>query len=72
MTQEKALLVMTLVARRSSAWAHDLICSMPITSEFSDEAAQRYVRDIMDAIAILTDQDRGNWVSGVKPVQNDQ
>ena len=64
MKQEKALLVMTLVARRSSAWAHDVVTSMPINEgEVSDESIRRYTKEIMEALAILTDPDRGNWVS---------
>lgn len=60
MTQEKALLVMTLVARRSTAWAHDIICSHSINDGvISDDAIQRYTRDIMEALAILADPERG-------------
>lgn len=58
MRREKALLVMTLVARRSSAWAHDIITGGP--SDVRDEAIQRYARDVMDALAILTDPERGD------------
>ena len=55
---------MTLVARRSSAWAHDIVTSGPINNgEVSDDAMQRYARDIMEALTILTDPDRGNWVA---------
>lgn len=64
MKQEKALLVMTLIARRSTAWAHDIVCSSSISNgEVSDEAMQRYASDIMNALAILTDPERGNWVT---------
>jgi hypothetical protein len=61
MNREKALLVMTLVARRSSAWAHDVITGGG--GEVSGDAIQRYEKDITDALAILADPDRGNWVS---------
>jgi len=59
MKQEKALLVMTLVARRSTAWAHDILCSSSINDgKVSDDAIQRYSRDIMEALTILTDPER--------------
>jgi hypothetical protein len=62
--QAKALLVMTLVARRSAAWAHDVVTSGPINDgEVSDDAIQRYAKDIMDALTILTDPERGNWAA---------
>lgn len=54
---------MTLVARRSSAWAHDIIAGAPadlVKGEVRDEAIQRYAKDIMDALAILTDPERGD------------
>lgn len=60
MKQEKALLVMTLIARRSATWAHDIVCSSPINNgEVSDDAMQRYSKDIMEALAILNDPERG-------------
>lgn len=51
-------MVMTLVARRSSAWAHDVITGG--RSDVRDEAIQRYAKDITDALAILTDPERGD------------
>lgn len=65
MRQEKVLLVMSLIARRSSAWMHDVVCSTPIShGEVSDDAVQRFTNDIKEALAILTDPERGQWVVG--------
>lgn len=64
MKQEKALLVMSLVARRSAAWAHDIVTTMPINQgEVSDESMGRFKKEITDALAILDDPDRALWVS---------
>lgn len=62
MKQSKALLVMTLVARRSAMWAHDVVTSTPINNgEVSDDAIERYTKEITEALAILTDPRRGNF-----------
>lgn len=54
MKEAKALLVMSLVARRSSAWMHDIVCTSSISDgEVGDDAVQRYTKDIMDALAIF-------------------
>lgn len=72
MKRAKALLVMTLVARRSSSWAHDVITGG--AGDVSDDAIQRYTRDIMEALTILTDQDRGNWIDPIEQLggENDR
>lgn len=55
--REKALLVMTLVARRSSAWAHDIVSGSPISDgTVSDDAVSRYAKDIMEALTVLTER----------------
>jgi len=75
MKEAKALLVMTLIARRSSAWAHDIMCSRPINNgEVSDDAMQRFTNDIRDALDILTDPERGNFSadSPSKPTPEDE
>jgi hypothetical protein len=73
MKEAKALLVMTLIARRSSAWAHDIICSRPINDgEVSDDAMLRFANDIRDALDILTDPERGNFSEPEEPTNGSE
>lgn len=66
MKRAKALLIMTLIARRSSAWAHDVVTSCQ--PEISDDAIQRYTRDITEALAILNNPERGNWIDAIEQI----
>lgn len=60
MDEETALLAMTLIARRASSWAHDVICSRSISDgKFSDDAVDRFRRDITEALAILDCKQEG-------------
>lgn len=62
MKESKALLVMSLIARRSSSWMHDIITSRSINQgEVSEDAMRRFAKDITDALAIIDEPDRGNW-----------
>lgn len=51
---DQAMLAMTLIARRASAWAHDKTASQSISNGyFKREAIVRFKRDILEALAIL-------------------
>lgn len=67
MTRTKALLVMTLIARRSSAWAHDIVTGRP--GEISEESVRSFSRDIRDALDILNDPTRGSWIESDPDVE---
>lgn len=60
MKRSKALLVMTLIARRSAAWANDIVCAGD--TEVSDQAMDRFANDIRHALDILTDPERGQFI----------
>lgn len=54
MKEDQALLAMTLIARRATSWAHDVICSRSINDgKVSDDAIVRFKRDIQSALEIL-------------------
>lgn len=54
MKDDQALLVMSLIARRASSWAHDIICCRSINEgQISDDAVARFKRDIQQALDIL-------------------
>jgi hypothetical protein len=56
--EAKALLVMTLVARRATAWAHDVIASTSINKgQVRDDAMRRFAADITAALAIIDEPD---------------
>jgi hypothetical protein len=58
MKEAKALHVMTLIARRSSAWAFDVISTTRINhGEVRDESMQRFAKEITDALDLLNDPD---------------
>lgn len=54
MKEDQALLAMTLIARRASAWAHDIVCSRSINDgQVSEDAVSRFKHDIHEALGIL-------------------
>lgn len=54
MKEGKALLIMSLIARRSSSWMHDVVTSRSVNrGEVSDDAMRRFAKDITDALAII-------------------
>lgn len=54
MNEDQALLAMTLIARRASSWAHDIICSKPISEgKISADAVERFKQEIREALAVL-------------------
>jgi hypothetical protein len=64
--EAQALLVMSLVARRASSWAHDVIASTSINKgQVKDEAMRRFAKDITDALAIIDEQEAHS--NGAKP-----
>ena len=58
MKETKAMHVISLIARRSSAWAFDVISTASINNgEVRDEAMQRFAKEITDALDLLNDPD---------------
>lgn len=55
--EHQALLAISLVARRASIWAHDILCNRPISDgKISVDTAERFKKDILEALSILDRQ----------------
>lgn len=58
MREARALHVMMLIARRSSAWAFDVISTTSINEgEVKDEAMQRFAKEITDVLDLINNPD---------------
>lgn len=58
MKEAKALHIMTLISRRSSAWAFDVVSTTSINNgEVKDESMRRFAKEITDALELIDDPD---------------
>lgn len=56
MKESKALHVMTLIARRSSVWAFDVVSTTSINrGEVKDDDMRRFAKEITDVLELLND-----------------
>ena len=56
MKEARALHVMSLIARRSSSWAFDVISTTSINNgEVKEDAMQRFAKEITDVLDLIND-----------------